>query len=35
MTLHRAGSLRCNVVEAGPNVPLQAVFQHVIAATRI
>jgi uncharacterized protein (DUF58 family) len=35
MTLHRAGSLRCNVVEAGPNVPLQAVFQHVISATRL
>jgi uncharacterized protein (DUF58 family) len=34
MTLHRAGSLRCNVIEAGPNVPLQAVFQHVISATR-
>ncbi|HVT65407.1 MAG TPA: DUF58 domain-containing protein [Mycobacteriales bacterium] len=35
MTLHRAGSLRCNVVEAGPQVPLQAVFQHVISATRL
>jgi uncharacterized protein (DUF58 family) len=34
MTLHRAGSLRCNVIEASPSVPLQAVFQHVIAATR-
>ncbi len=34
MTLHRAGGLRCNVVEAGPGVPLQAVFQHVISATR-
>jgi uncharacterized protein (DUF58 family) len=35
MTLHRAGSLRCNVIEAGPHVPLQAVFQHVISATRL
>ena len=35
MTLHRAGGLRCNVVEAGPHVPLQAVFQHVISATRL
>jgi uncharacterized protein (DUF58 family) len=34
MTLHRAGSLRCNVVEASPGAPLQAVFQHVVAATR-
>jgi uncharacterized protein (DUF58 family) len=35
MTMHRAGGLRCNVVEARTGVPLQAVFQHVIAATRI
>jgi uncharacterized protein (DUF58 family) len=35
MTLHRAGSLHCNVVEAAPHVPLQAVFQHVISATRL
>jgi uncharacterized protein (DUF58 family) len=35
MTLHRAGGLRCNVVEAAPHAPLQAVFQHVISATRL
>ncbi len=35
MTLHRAGGLRCNVVEAAPHVPLQAVFQHVVSATRL
>lgn len=35
MTLHRAGGLRCNVVEAAPHVPLQAVFQHVISATHL
>jgi uncharacterized protein (DUF58 family) len=34
MTLHRAGGLRCNVVEAAPHVPLAQVFAHVIAATR-
>lgn len=34
MTLHRAGGLHCNVIEAAPHVPLQAVFQHVIAATK-
>jgi uncharacterized protein (DUF58 family) len=34
MTLHRAGGLRCNVVEAAPGTPLQAVFQHVVTATR-
>lgn len=35
MTLHRAGGLHCNVVEARPGTPLQAVFAHVIAATRL
>ena len=34
MTVHRAGGLRCNVVEVSPGAPLQAVFQHVMAAVR-
>jgi hypothetical protein len=34
MTIHRAGGLRCNVVEAHPHTPLQAVFQHVVSATK-
>lgn len=34
MTIHRAGGLRCNVVEVTPGAPLQAVFQHVMGVTR-
>ena len=33
-TLHRAGSLGCNVVEVTPNVPLNRLFQRVIGGAR-
>ena len=34
MTVHRAGSLGCNVVEVGPGVPLSRVFDNVVGARR-
>lgn len=35
LTLHRAGSLGCNVVEVAAGAPLAAVFQHVVGARRV
>ena len=34
MTLHRAGSLRTNVVEVAPGAPLGSVFANVVGASR-
>lgn len=35
LTLHRAGSLGCNVVEVNAGAPLAAVFQHVVGTRRL
>lgn len=34
LTIHRAGGLRCNVVEVYPGAPLQALFQHMMGTRR-